>query len=133
MSIQKTHKKIKYIHVFLVVLLVTLGIMAAFVLGRLSALQNAPKTTFSIQKAACPIPDSITTHLLDTEPSAAYHEPAEDANTAGQGSFVASKNGSKFYPADCSYADRIADANRVWFDTQDDAVAAGYEASTQCL
>lgn len=124
-SIHNNPKKIKLLQVFLLVVLMALGIIAAFVLGRLSALQNSPKTVLSIQKAACPIPAEIAGKQADMG-----LETIMENNALG--SFVASKNGTKFYPADCSYADRILDANKIWFDTEDDAIAAGYAASSQC-
>lgn len=127
-SIHKEPKKIKLLPEILLILLILLGIMAAFVLGRLSALQNAPKTAFSIEKAQCPIPAGISANLVDSGDTA-QTTPTVDS---GQGAFVASKNGTKFYPANCSYADRIGDANKIWFDTETDAVEAGYEQSSQC-
>lgn len=124
-SIHNTHKKIKLAQAVLLACMIILGLTASFILGRLSALQNAPRTSVLIQKAACPIP-------IEIAQKTANHDSSAVADSSSLGAFVASKNGTKFYPADCSYADRILDANKVWFETQDDAVAAGYEASTQC-
>ncbi len=46
--------------------------------------------------------------------------------------FVASKNGTKFYPAACKAAERIKPENRIFFATAIDAQKAGFEATSQC-
>ncbi len=46
--------------------------------------------------------------------------------------FVASKNGTKYYPAGCSGVSRIKVANRVWFASAVDAQAAGYTLASGC-
>ena len=45
---------------------------------------------------------------------------------------VASKNGTKYYPPDCAGADRISDANKVWFISGAAAMKAGYEPAANC-
>ena len=55
---------------------------------------------------------------------------AEPASTTG--TFVASKNGTKYYLPECSGADRIASANKVWFATASAAEEAGYAPATNC-
>lgn len=45
---------------------------------------------------------------------------------------VASKNGTKYYLPSCSGADRIADANKVWFASPAAATAAGYSPAANC-
>lgn len=46
--------------------------------------------------------------------------------------FVASKNGTKYYPAGCTGADRISLANKVWFASVAAASAAGYTPAANC-
>lgn len=46
--------------------------------------------------------------------------------------FVASKNGTKFYPAGCKAAERIKPENRIFFATAVEAQKAGFEATSQC-
>ncbi len=48
------------------------------------------------------------------------------------GIYVASKNGTKYYLPSCSGAGRIKDENKVWFQTVEDAVAAGYTPANAC-
>ena len=52
--------------------------------------------------------------------------------TSAAGSFVASINGTKYYPAGCAGADRISPANKVWFASAELAVAEGYALAANC-
>lgn len=50
--------------------------------------------------------------------------------TSGQ--VVASKNGTKYYLPECAGADRISDANKVWFASIAVAMKAGYAPAANC-
>lgn len=54
------------------------------------------------------------------------------SNAGETGLFVASKNGTKYYPKGCKSADRIKPENQVWFATGEEAESRGYELSDQC-
>ena len=43
-----------------------------------------------------------------------------------KGAFVASKNGTKYYWPWCSWAERIKEENKIWFNSEKDAQTAGY-------
>ena len=47
--------------------------------------------------------------------------------------FIASKNGTKYYPIDCASANRIKPENRLYFALAIDAQKAGYEPAVSCL
>lgn len=64
---------------------------------------------------------------LGTSPISVDATPASK-----EGQFVASINGTKYYPAGCAGADRISPANRVWFASAELAVAAGYALAANC-
>lgn len=49
-----------------------------------------------------------------------------------KGNFFASKRGKKYYTLGCSAGKTIKDSNKVWFDTGEEAVSAGYELSSSC-
>ncbi|MBC8464856.1 MAG: hypothetical protein H8D63_00570 [Parcubacteria group bacterium] len=51
---------------------------------------------------------------------------------AVSGSYVASKNGSKYHYPWCSGAKRIKDENKIWFDTVEQARAADYTPAANC-
>jgi hypothetical protein len=57
---------------------------------------------------------------------------AKEGPTVEQKPFLASKNGTKYYPINCSSANRILEENRIWFDKEEDAITQGYEKSTTC-
>ncbi|MBI2410005.1 hypothetical protein HYV30_03120 [Candidatus Kaiserbacteria bacterium] len=48
------------------------------------------------------------------------------------GKVVASKNGSKYYLPSCAGAERISEANKVWFASAAAAARAGYAPATNC-
>lgn len=48
-------------------------------------------------------------------------------NTIKTGQYVASKNGEKYHPADSGTAKRIKVENKIYFDSKEEAEAAGYE------
>lgn len=46
--------------------------------------------------------------------------------------YVASKNGTKYYLPTCGTAKRIKEENRVWFATKAEAEASGYAPAANC-
>jgi hypothetical protein len=48
------------------------------------------------------------------------------------GLIVASRSGSVYYYPWCSGAQKIAEKNRRWFESEREAIAAGYAASKSC-
>lgn len=48
------------------------------------------------------------------------------------GTYMASKNGTKYYLPTCGSAKRIKAENRVWFATKAEAEAAGYGPAANC-
>lgn len=104
----------------LVVCLVALG---AFGLGRLSAQE---------QKGEARVLYSGAPEVKPLENMAALAEAAPKAVQPGEGAYVASKNGSKYYLTTCSSASRIKQENRVYFVSVQDARAAGYEPAANC-
>ena len=52
------------------------------------------------------------------------------ASTADQ--IIASKNGTKYYLPWCSGVDRITDANKIYFDSEESAKAQGYSPASNC-
>lgn len=56
--------------------------------------------------------------------------PTVAASTTNQ--VVASKNGTKYYLPGCAGAERISDANKVWFVSAESARAAGYAPAVGC-
>jgi hypothetical protein len=46
--------------------------------------------------------------------------------------YVASKNGKLYYTVSCSGAKRIADKNKVWFESASEAEKSGYKRASSC-
>jgi hypothetical protein len=54
------------------------------------------------------------------------------ASTNTSGGFVASKNGTKYYPVGCGSVSRINEENKIYFDSPTEAENAGYTRTTAC-
>lgn len=97
----------------LIIAILMLASSASFWLGYLAA---------PLPEVACPlsqIPEREGNVLNETETSATRR-------------FVASKNGTKYYPLDCAGANRISDANKIWFASAEAARTAGYAPAANC-
>lgn len=57
---------------------------------------------------------------------------ASATSAVPSGTYVASKNGTKYHLASCPGAKSISDANKVWFETKEAAEAAGYTPASNC-
>ena len=99
--------------VFLVIILVGLG---SFALGRISLQAGASDQTLKIDDTG--VEQGI------------WEEYAK--NQSRNKSYVASKNGTKYYPINCSATNRIKEENRIYFVDKDGAEGAGYSATTAC-
>ena len=96
--------------VFVVVLVVLIGI-AAFGLGRLSALEE--------KRPAIQIYQQTTTN-------------DQGASLTIGGQYVASRKGSKYHFPWCSGAQRIKESNKISFNTREEAERAGYTPAANC-
>lgn len=65
------------------------------------------------------------------EPGLQANEPAKSAEK-GAGKYVASKSGTKYHLTTCSGARTISEANKIWFETKEDAEKAGYAPAANC-
>lgn len=118
------------VHDVLLVSAVALVGVAAFGLGRLSA---------SDRPTAVALCDTLPTHTTSTAdlaaaaaPIAPSDTPKEQGTTSGAARYVASKNGTVYHLPWCTGAQRIKDANKVWFASKDEAEAAGYHPASNC-
>ena len=59
-------------------------------------------------------------------------ETSPIVSTSIEGQVVASKSGTRYYLPECAGAERISDANKVWFTSASAASAAGYTLATNC-
>ena len=125
MSIQEVREKINTIMandaVFTVLLLFMVS-FASFGLGRASL---AP-----LQQVAAPAALPAVQQFSGALPEPSSSTQIEVATTAQQ--YVASKNSNKYHLPWCSGAKRIAEENKIWFSTKEEAEAAGYTPAANC-
>ncbi len=77
--------------------------------------------------------NDVTNEEAASDTSSVSDASGAASKSTPQGNFVASKSGTKYHPIEgCSFADRIKPENKIYFSTEKEAQAAGYEPST-CL
>jgi hypothetical protein len=118
----------------LTVVVVLLASAASFGLGMLAEREMGEGTPIQIEQldastlpaaaGAAPVPHTVAP-VPKTE-----SVPTPPAKTSGK--YVASKNGEKFYLPTCSTVKRIKEENKVWFDTEEEAMAAGFTPGANC-
>lgn len=100
--------------------------------GGVEIQQVAPGTDLSASAALAPIPKSSKSGTV----SKTYTPPAKQEKsgtaTAETGKYVASKNGTKYYLPSCGTANRIKEENKIYFNTKEEAEAAGFGPSSTC-
>ena len=101
------------------ILLVLVVGTASFGLGRLA------------ERAAVPLEALQSAAVMGREELAAPGTRSE-ANLPPAAGYVASRNGTKYHLPWCSGAARILPENQVWFSTEEEAAAAGYEPAANC-
>lgn len=112
-----------------IVLTIILVAFASFGLGRLSKIEETrePVTVENIDVNN----GVINAQNTNLSASAALSTKSIQTPPAGK-NYVASKNGSKYFLAWCSGANTIKDANKIWFATKEEAVAAGFQPAANC-
>ncbi len=103
---------------FLIALLVLLVSLGSFGLGRLSKIEETKE----------PVRIEYDVQKKTTEQSATVSLSAPLTEKL----FVASKNGTKYHHPWCSGAERISEANKIWFNSKEEAEKAGYTPAQNC-
>lgn len=103
--------------------------LSSFGLGRLSVLEDSREPITIEQDGA--VSSIILAPIANTQgasvaPSISTSKVAQQAS----GQIVASKNGTKYYFPWCS--SNIAERNKVWFNSEADARAKGYQPASNC-
>ncbi len=110
---------------FLPITLILIG-LTAFGLGRLSAMGDE-RSGLVIR-----LPDGTTQTAAVYQATKSVASAPKAPVGAGEGAYVASKSGTKYYLPSCSGVSRIKEENKVWFVTIADALASGYTAAANC-
>lgn len=106
---------------YFLLLAVVLLILLAFQLGHLSASQL---DWYSYEEGK-------SVELIATSTSTDDTLTITKSETTSE-SVVASQNGERYYPLDCSTHQRISIENRLYFATEEKARAGGYSRSKNC-
>ena len=108
-----------------VIFLVGLG---SFGLGRLSALQTQKQPVTIIP------PQAGDAGSADASSAAAGAEglAVKAAATSAMGRYVGSQSGAAYHLLWCPGAQRIKEANKIWFQTKEEAEKKGYKPAGNC-
>ncbi|OGZ29634.1 MAG: hypothetical protein A2931_03065 [Candidatus Niyogibacteria bacterium RIFCSPLOWO2_01_FULL_45_48] len=71
-------------------------------------------------------------YLVDQKRPITIEEVNLGAVLASEALFVASKNGTAYYPPSCAGAGRIKEENKIWFSSQKEAESLGYKPASNC-
>ena len=104
-----------------IVILVGLG---SFGLGRLSNTSSLPQIKANSTLASINTVASVN--------KASDNTSSTTTKKTNSGNYFASKNGKKYYPLGCSAGNTIKEENKIYFATEAEATAAGYEKSASC-
>lgn len=107
------------------ILLILLVGFCSFGLGRLSKLQES-KSPIQLEHTF-----TGTVATVAASPSVASAAMADKLVVPG-GQFIASKGGTKYHFPWCSGAQRISEANKIWFTSVEEARKAGYTPASNC-
>ncbi len=66
------------------------------------------------------------------EAVATSNATTDSTSSPQAGQFVASRSGTKYYSPGCAGANRISDANKMWFASAAAAESAGYAPAVNC-
>ena len=106
---------------YTIALIILIG-FAGFGLGRLSLIED------NREAVRIEFPKYLSASVLNTGKTA----DGKEVLTGTQGLLVASKNGSKYHYPWCSGGKRIAEKNKIWFDSVEEAQKAGYTPASNC-
>jgi hypothetical protein len=116
--------------IFFIIMAILVGI-GSFGLGRVTKIDET-REPVQIQGATAQRESVTPIAEVNSAPEPTPAASAKAPLDAGQGKFVASKTGAKYFSLSCSGAKNIKEANRVYFQTEDAAKAAGYTPSATC-
>jgi hypothetical protein len=110
---------------FLAALIVAVGV-ASFGLGRVSVGERA------VIPHAPAAGDARAAVVESADASADRADPVSDPAAGGAERYVGSLNSDKYHLPWCSGARSISEENQVWFESKEEAEAAGYTPAANC-
>lgn len=116
-------------------LLLGLGVFVlvaiAFFAGRLSAngFLETQQRTIVLERVTA-VPGGISTQAGEGAPSPS--DPTEGNHAEAEEMFVASKKGQRYHLLQCPGAQQIAEENKIYFASKEEAESAGYSPARNC-
>ena len=105
--------------IFIIAVIILVG-FGGFGLGRLSKLYEEK------------IPVVIENAVTSGSTFAGGEETIQELDAQGAKNFVASVSGAKYHLPWCPGANTIKEENKIWFESEDEARAAGYSPAGNC-
>jgi hypothetical protein len=128
----KNAKKRGWLNISLIIAIILLISSASFGLGRLSALEEK-KMPVRIEYDENLMGASVSGGVLSNgKEEISIENKAEQGSISGEGIVVGSKNSSVYHFPWCSGAQRISEQNRIYFNSIEEARAAGYRPAANC-
>lgn len=125
MSIPELWEKIKVwsekeemYHILMVFIVILVG-LAGFGLGKLSRNEDLP-VRIEYAKQGSVSEKATSAPMVETAP------------LDQSGTIVASKNGTKYYFSNCRGVGNIKEENKIFFQSESEATAAGYSKASGC-
>ncbi len=124
---------------FTITIIILVGI-GSFGLGRLSVIESA-KNSVVVENSLLKVDgNSVSTDEEVSRRSSQTASAISSVNsgkisvnqTEAGGKFVASRNGAKYYFPWCAGAIKIAEQNKIWFNSETEARAKGYTPAVNC-
>lgn len=119
---------------FIMILVLILGIVG------ISGCTSSDNTTTPIYNNTTTNAQTIATNDSTTNStssvsnsSASATDPGSNVQTSSSsGSYVGNANTHVFHYSSCSYVNRMKEGNKVFFNSRDEAIAAGYRPCKVC-
>jgi|CXWL01.1.fsa_nt_gi hypothetical protein len=116
------------------VLIAIVVILACFLSFGLGMLAGKADKEGEVTITQMPLTEGVPSTLSSQSASAVVSVPETAPQPVMQagGQYVASKKGTKYHLPWCSGGKAIAEANKIWFATKEDAERAGYTPAANC-
>ncbi len=111
--------------IFIILAIILIG-LAGFGLGRLSALEKGRDPVQILRPSIALSEGGKSTNNVPMSAAALV------ASDSAKGLLVASKSGKKYHFPWCAGASQIAEKNKIWFDSYEEAQKAGYTPASNC-
>jgi hypothetical protein len=110
--------------------------LISFAAGRLTA-PNLDKQEITIERLAPNSAEVTPSKPGNASINSAFQNITDDSKLQelqdrSGGLYVASKNSDKYHLPSCSGAKRIAEHNKIWFNSKEEAEGLGYQPAANC-